>query len=127
MAHNEENQFEPSEYTILNWVGYSGRGGDIEGMFGVDSAGLERLRSRIGTTIYMGEVLGKHSDVYFDLKWGQFTTIANGPEAASVARILGTHSFGGFNPMDYDECRECGDTWPEMKCTDDHCVEYGEK
>ncbi len=121
VAHSEEIQFEPSDCTILEWKGYSGRGGDIEGMFAVDRAGLDRLVELIGTTVYFGEVLGKHSDVCLDLEWNQFTTRANGEQAAMVVAILDTNSFGGFNPLDYDLCEECGDTFTANNCKPGQC------
>lgn len=74
-----------------------GRNGDLEGIF---IATQEEVDNLIGQTVYFGEVLGKHSDVYGEIEAGEITLLTDDQdfiEKALEYNILPT----GYNPFDY--------------------------
>lgn len=86
-----------------------GRSGDLEGLF---VATEKEVEDAIGSYIYFGEVLGKHSEVYGTLEEGDIRKLDISPEAvAEVSKHLGT-DWSGFNPLDYVHvtCDICGDS-----------------
>lgn len=89
-----------------------GRSGSLEGLF---VATEEEVNESIGAYVYFGEVLGKHSEVYGNLKSRDFKKLDISPESVKeVSAILG-EVWGGFNPLKCIEtsCEECGDTMPK--------------
>ena len=86
-----------------------GRMGDLNGIFAVNDVGQAALDAIIGTEVYFGEVLGKHSEVQGTLEPEEVTTINATPEdVATVVRVLigempacGWRTISGFNPLDY--------------------------
>lgn len=77
-----------------------GRNGDIEGIF---IATDEEIKGAIGKNVYLGEVLGKHSEVQGLLEEGDITLITDDQTAVSVIREH-LHGGIGFNPFDYIQC-----------------------
>lgn len=73
-----------------------GRMGDVQGVFIAES---ERVASVIGSSIYFGEILGKHSEVYGTLEEKDLTLVTEDP---AVLEALGDFS-AGHNPLDYVE------------------------
>lgn len=73
-----------------------GRMGEVDGLFVAESEDLDKA---IGKTIYFGEILGKHSEVYGDLEEGDCEVITDDPQ---VIKIFEDHNISsGYNPLDY--------------------------
>ena len=83
--------------------------GDLSGEFICDDAIIERV---LGTKIYFGEVLGKHSEIYGDLSRDDLSEHKDVTEddCKTVIRILGLekswegmdcYTIGGYNPIEY--------------------------
>lgn len=75
-----------------------GRMGDLEGVF---VRRKEDIKSVIGQTIYFGEVLGKHSDVYFPMEESHFTEVTTDENFIKLFEDYNLST--GINPFDYDE------------------------
>lgn len=71
-----------------------GRNGSIDGAFIADE---EEVLAIIGTEVAMGEVLGKHSDIYGTIEPGEITLVTQDP---AVLEALKGFSVG-VNPLDY--------------------------
>ncbi len=69
-----------------------GRSGSVEGLFKATQDEVDRA---IGCEVYFGEILGKHSEVYGDLKAGQITLESDNP----LVVINAVES--GYNPLEY--------------------------
>lgn len=79
---------------------YNGRAGKIDGLF---VATYEEVTRAITRTIYLGEALGKHSDVYGDLKWTDIKRVDIDPSIVEqMTKVLGK-SWCGYNPLEYLE------------------------
>ena len=73
-----------------------GRMGEVEGLF---LSTEEAIAETIGKVIYLGEVLGKHSEIYGPLDEGDVTLIT---DDASVVSVFEEHNIrSGFNPLNY--------------------------
>ncbi len=70
------------------------RSGDLTGIF---TAEPEQLEAAYGRHIYLGEVLGKHSEVYFDLDSSMITLIES--EARFVDWFDTVVGGSGINPL----------------------------
>jgi hypothetical protein len=85
-----------------------GRSGELEGLF---VATEEEVKAAIGSEVYFGEVLGKHSEVYGTLDEGDIRKLDVSPEAVEeVSKFLGS-CWSGFDPLEYvkttcDRCEE---------------------
>lgn len=76
-----------------------GRMGDIQGLF---ASSEDALQDVYGKKIYLGEVLGKHSEVYFDLQPDMLTKLNVDPDAVKqIVNAVGDTSISGYNPFDY--------------------------
>lgn len=92
-----------------------GRSGELEGLF---VAREKEVNEAIGSEVYFGEVLGKHSEVYGTIEEGEIKKLDISPEVVEeVSKYLG-NTWSGFNPLHYikvecDECGEClrADEW----------------
>ena len=79
-----------------------GRMGCLNGLFIAEKVELE---ATIGKTIYFGEVLGKHSDIYGPLEASEITMKSDDQDfIAQVEQVIGEGTLSGYNPLDY-----CGD------------------
>lgn len=58
---------------LYKFYKYFGRMGSIESVFVANDADVARF---IGKEVYFGEILGKHSEVYFDLEESQFEVLS---------------------------------------------------
>lgn len=86
-----------------------GRSGDLEGLF---VATEEEIKNAIGSEVYFGEVLGKHSEVHGTLEEGDIRKLEVSPEAVEeVSKYLGK-GWSGFNPLNYlrTTCDQCEET-----------------
>jgi len=78
-----------------------GRMGELEGLFIADSKDVKQI---IGHEIYFGEVLGKHSEIYGELKKGDLTVKTDDQDfIAKFIVIFGEGTISGYNPFDYYE------------------------
>jgi hypothetical protein len=80
------------------YVGYY-RHGDLEGLFITTKSKLE---SAMGTKVYLGDVLGKHSDVSKKLKKEHFTTLSDDHEKIRWLLSVngGEKTISGRNPLE---------------------------
>lgn len=76
-----------------------GRMGDVEGLFVADT---EQVEAAIGSAVYFGEILGKHSEIYGDLGYEDLEIISDDPEKiAWLVEIIGSSTISGHNPLYY--------------------------
>ena len=76
-----------------------GRMGDVEGVFIEDTETVNKL---IGKTIYFGEILGKHSEIYGTLDEGDLTIKSDDQEfIEKCIEVFGEGTISGYNPVDY--------------------------
>ena len=75
-----------------------GRQGSVEGVFIEDS---ELVDMCIGKSVYFGEILGKHSEVYGTLDSSDLKVLTDDQEfVAMFQKILGSSWQSGYNPID---------------------------
>lgn len=81
----------------FNWE--CGRMGDLYGLFVADEKDVAEV---VGKTIYFGEVLGKHSDVYGEVEECDFTVVTDDQTVINILvdAMSGT-SLSGYNPLEY--------------------------
>lgn len=77
-----------------------GRQGSIEGNF---LATEEQIENLIGSDLYLGEVLGKHSEVYGIVKESDIKLITDNREFLDMAKSLKICLESGYNPLEYLE------------------------
>ncbi len=73
-----------------------GRMGEIESIFISTPDAIEELA---GKEIYFGEVLGKHSEIYFDAHPSQFSVVTSDEDAIEIFEKHGLNN--GLNPFAY--------------------------
>lgn len=78
----------------------AGRNGDIAGLF---ISTEEEVTAVVGTDVYFGEILGKHSSVEIILKPEHFRVVE-----VSISTVEDLHNtlgdtVSGYNPFDYIE------------------------
>jgi hypothetical protein len=75
-----------------------GRQGDVEGLF-IATEG--EIKESIGKEVYLGEILGKHSEVYGTLEEKDVKKIDVEPDVVlKLIPHLGT-TWSGYNPLHY--------------------------
>lgn len=74
-----------------------GRQGEVEGLFIGDSEKVEG--EMIGQEIYFGEILGKHSEVYFEWSSEHFKVIDLPQETLAVLKKELGDTLSGYNPQ----------------------------
>jgi hypothetical protein len=106
----------------MNWILVTyrqdfGRMGSLDGLFITRPEVLELL---YGAKCYFGEVLGKHSDIWADLKPEHFTV--HGVDSLIQLNPLTTaategdwHTITGYNPLDYIDEADLESTMEESK------------
>lgn len=72
-----------------------GRMGDLQGLFFADSVDVAEA---MGHEIYFGEVLGKHSEIYDDLKEADVTLLTSDPAIIKILSGFGIET--GFDPIE---------------------------
>lgn len=76
-----------------------GRSGELEGAFIADSTDVEKA---IGKYIYMGECLGKHSEVALNLEYGDIVLKTSDQSfIALFEEIMGKGWSTGHNPLEH--------------------------
>ena len=90
-----------------------GRMGYLEGLF---IATENEINGIIGKKVYFGEVLGKNSEIYEEIKRNDFKKIDLDSETVEkVSKILGLN-WSGYNPLDYA-------TYQSNECLDNYRVD----
>ena len=69
-----------------------GRQGEVEGVFKATQDEVDRA---IGCSVYFGEILGKHSEVYGTIDDGEIELISDDPS------VVINYQESGYNPLDY--------------------------
>lgn len=88
-----------------------GRSGSIDGLFIAEKS---EIQSAVGQHIYLGEVLGKHSDVYGDIGEGDITIISEDSTVVEVLlNLFEDGTISGFNPLEYIEDTDEGESEEE--------------
>lgn len=75
-----------------------GRSGRLDGLF---ISTPEEVESIIGTEVYFGEVLGKHSEVYGTIEANEIKLVSDDQEKVEWLESLLGGSVSGYNPFDY--------------------------
>lgn len=75
------------------------REGSLEGLFICTEKELESLNS---ATVYFGEALGKHSEVYSDTVYENCTVLSSNQDALRDLEVMfGRKTLSGINPLHY--------------------------
>ena len=78
-----------------------GRGGSVEGLFIATPSEIEEIT---GKQIYLGEVLGKHSEVYGEINEGDIKLVSDDQDKVSwLGGLMVSNTISGYNPLDYYE------------------------
>lgn len=88
---------------------YFGRMGDLTGIFIADKETVQCMIDN-EITVYFGEVLGKHSEVYGSIKDADITMCSDDPNAIQVIKDLRLET--GHNPLDYGYLQYDGSNLP---------------
>lgn len=73
------------------------RGGTLEGLF---VATEEQLAKCLGKEIYLGEVLGKHSEVSVNFNREDFVVRSEDQEFINkLIQVMGSYDIAGYNPI----------------------------
>ncbi len=83
---------------IYKFYADCGRMGDLQGVFTAEQSEINDI---IGETVYFGEVLGKHSEVYFEIKPDQLTMVCDDEPMVNLFEEFNLSS--GYNPLNYYE------------------------
>lgn len=77
-------------------------------LYGLFVAEKEEVDNLIGKTVYFGDVLGKHSDVYAEMEEGYFSVISDDQELISrLLYLFNSNTMCGYNPVvRYEEYEE---------------------
>ena len=78
-----------------------GREGDLEGLFLADSEDVKYLIDN-QVSVYFGEVLGKHSEVYGSFSSDEIELITEDEKVIDIFRKYNISS--GYNPFVYNVC-----------------------
>lgn len=76
-----------------------GRQGDLEGLFIAKDTDVKKL---MGTEVYFGEVLGKHSEVSEVMMEDMFTAIEIPKETLELLEKELGQTWSGLNPFDFE-------------------------
>jgi hypothetical protein len=105
-----------------------GRMGDMSGIFVADS---DAVKNAIGSELYFGEVLGKHSEIEGTLVEDDVEVITD--DQGFIQRFEELGCSNGFNPLSYLKdfhCEECGEHCGQGRDTTDdngECATCAEK
>lgn len=81
------------------------RGGTVEGLFIADE---EDIKNNIGSDVYFGEILGKHSEIYGTLDEEDLTVLSEDQEKIEwLEGLMKGTTISGYNPLVYIEDGEC--------------------
>ena len=88
--------------TIFKFHLDCGRMGDLRSVI-ISTPNI--IAKAIGRYVYFGEVLGKHSEIAFDLAPEHLTAVTNDPSAVKLIAELGLDL--GLNPLASLRCANC--------------------
>jgi hypothetical protein len=75
--------------------------GDVNGLFVTTKV---EIKEAIGSHIYFGEILGKHSEVFGKLEKGDITIVSEDQDFISkLVGVIGSETVSGYNPFNYME------------------------
>lgn len=78
-----------------------GRSGEINGLFIAEKAAID---AAIGKYVYLGEVLGKHSEVYGNINEEDITIVSEDQTIVELLlNLFEDGTISGFNPLEYIE------------------------
>jgi hypothetical protein len=77
-----------------------GRMGDVEGLF---CATESEVNNAIGKKLYFGEILGKHSEIFGELKAEDITLLSSDQEFTHKFQEVTKGISLGYNPLAYIE------------------------
>lgn len=90
-----------------------GRMGTLFGIFVAHSEHVEFLvKEKI--TIYFGEVLGKHSDIYGEIEENEITKVSEDPNQVKMFEELNLSC--GYNPLEYPTGHSCSEKYGLTDC-----------
>lgn len=75
-----------------------GRMGDVTGLFVADE---KDTKKSIGQEVYLGEVLGKHSEIRGPLAEGEITMESEDVDLINKLVSIFGENISGYNPLDY--------------------------
>lgn len=78
-----------------------GRTGELEGIFVEDPKNIAKI---IGQTVYFGEILGKHSDISFEMEDDMFTLVTDDGDAIDMFQRYSLET--GIDPFIYFDVNE---------------------
>lgn len=106
-----------------------GRSGSLNGVFIADTEDVEYLLDN-KISIYFGEVLGKHSEIYGCLVYDEIKLISNDENVIKVVELH--HLENGYDPFEYNMCEcdtegvpDCGVCWDD--CTVKEYIDFMRK
>lgn len=82
-----------------------GRSGNVEGLFIADKEDVEKA---MGNSVYFGEILGKHSEIYGTLEEDDLKIKSEDQDfIQKCIEVFGNGTISGYNPLSYlDESEE---------------------
>ena len=80
-----------------------GRMGEVEGLFIADE---EKVEEMIGSDVYFGEILGKHSEIFGTLDKEDLEIKSDDESFVSKLKSLLGTSISGYNPLEYIDNEE---------------------
>lgn len=91
--------------TLYHFMWECGRMGEVEGLFVAEKS---EVIASIGSEVYFGEILGKHSEIYGTLEVKDLTIKSEDQEKIQwLIEIMGGMTISGYNPLehidDYEE------------------------
>lgn len=92
------NSGEISMKALVKFQWDCGRQGYVNGLFIVEKEELEAI---YGKTVYFGEILGKHSEIYGKIEPQDFTILTEDQDYINkTIDLIGWH-LSGYTPFDY--------------------------
>jgi len=79
------------------------RGGKLSGIFIAKKEDVDNLIKN-STTVWFGEILGKHSEIVLDMEDDMFTMLTDEQNVLDIVRKYNLEN--GYNPFDYIEEEE---------------------
>lgn len=106
---------------LYKFHAYVGRMGELEGVFIATQDQVDWLTS-INKSIYFGEVLGKHSEIFFPIEEKHIKLISSDENVIKVVEENGlTSGYDpfGYNFIDDDTIELLGDRYEDDLCAEE--------
>lgn len=99
------------EHGLYKFYWDCGRMGSVDGLF---FAHKDEVEKAMGSYIYFGEILGKHSEIYGTLAEDALERLnIEAPALQQLHDVCGS-TISGYNPLHYIHCNDC-------KCCQEDC------